>query len=115
MRWFLLNDSPRDDAARRWFRSTAIGMSHGWATAPRDRVDLRVDAVGEAPSKAPLQRQPATASTENQQSLDGYSIYEARAVAAGLAFCFSAAISVFAAGPEECGFCPVISRPSLTT
>jgi hypothetical protein len=52
---------------------------------------------------------------ENQQSLDGYSIYEARVVAAGLAFCFTAAISVFAAGPEEAGFCPVISKPSLTT
>jgi hypothetical protein len=64
---------------------------------------------------APLRRQPATASIENQQSLDGYSIYEARAVAPGLVFCFSAAISVFAAGPEECGFCPVISMPSLTT
>jgi hypothetical protein len=32
-------------------------------------------------------------------------------VAAGPAFCFTAAISVFAAGPEECGFCPVISNP----
>jgi hypothetical protein len=39
--------------------------------------------------------------------LDGYSIY-----AAGLARCFTAAIRVFAAGPEECGFCPVISWPS---
>ena len=71
--------------------------------------------VERRPSKAPLQRQPATAAMENQQSLDGYSIYEARALATGLAFCFTAAISVFAAGPEECGFCPVISRPSLTT
>ena len=43
------------------------------------------------------------------------SIYEARVVAAGLAFRFTAAISVFAAGPEELGFCPVISSPSLTT
>jgi transposase-like protein len=34
---------------------------------------------------------------ENQQSLDGYSIYEARAVPAALLFCFNAAISVFAA------------------
>ena len=42
------------------------------------------------------------------------SIYEA-ARAAGFAFLFTAAISVFAAGPEECGFCPVISKPSLTT
>jgi hypothetical protein len=40
-------------------------------------------------------------------------IYEARA--AGFAFLLSATISVFAAGPEECGFCPVISKPSLTT
>jgi hypothetical protein len=23
MRWFLLSDSPRDDAARRWFHSTS--------------------------------------------------------------------------------------------
>src|SRR3954447_15664862 len=42
-------------------------------------------------------------------------IYEARAVTAGLVFCFTAAISVFAAGPDECGFCPVINKPSLTT
>ena len=69
----------------------------------------------EAPSKAPLQRQPATASMEDQQSLDEYSIYEARTVAAGLVFGFTAAIRVFAAVPEECGFCPVISKPSLTT
>jgi hypothetical protein len=48
------------------------------------------------PSKAPLQRQPSTASIENQQSLDGYAIYEARAVAAALVFCFTAAIRVFA-------------------
>jgi hypothetical protein len=33
---------------------------------------------------------------------------------AGLAFCFTAAISVFAAGLEEAGFCPVISKPPLT-
>ena len=31
---------------------------------------------------------------------------------AGLAFCLTAAISVFAAGPEEARFCPVISKPS---
>jgi hypothetical protein len=42
-------------------------------------------------------------------------LYDARALAAGVAFCFTAAISVFAAGPEEAGFCPVISKPSLTT
>jgi hypothetical protein len=48
-------------------------------------------------------------------SLGWSSVYEARAAAAALLFCFSAAISVFAAGPEECGFCPVINRPSLTT
>jgi hypothetical protein len=41
------------------------------------------------------------------------SIYEARA--AGFAFLLRAAKSVFAAAPEECGFCPVISKPSLTT
>ena len=40
-------------------------------------------------------------------------IYEARVT--GFAFLLTAAISVFAAGPEECGFCPVISKPSLTT
>jgi hypothetical protein len=40
-------------------------------------------------------------------------IYEARA--AGLAFFFSAAINAFAAGPEECGFWPVVRRPSVTT
>ncbi|SDT58570.1 hypothetical protein SAMN05444158_7267 [Bradyrhizobium canariense] len=66
-------------------------------------------------SKAPLQRQLAAASMGNLKSFDSSSIYEARAVAAGLPFCFSAAIRVFAAGPEECGFCPVISRPLLTT
>ena len=42
-------------------------------------------------------------------------IRNTQAVATGLAFCFTAAISVFAAGPEEAGFCPVISKPSLTT
>jgi hypothetical protein len=83
MRWFLLSDSPQDDAARRWFRSTS--------------------------------RRPPAAAIENLQSPDGYWIYWARAVPAGFVFCFNAAISVFAAGPEECGFCPVISRPSLTT
>jgi hypothetical protein len=57
----------------------------------------------------------AAASVENWQSLDGYSIYDARALAAGVAFCFTAAINVFAVGPEEAGFCPVISKPSLTT
>jgi hypothetical protein len=41
--------------------------------------------------------------------------YDARAVAAGVAFCFTAAISFFAAGPDEAGFCPVIRKPSLTT
>ena len=44
-----------------------------------------------------------------------FSVYEALAAAAGLPFCVTAAISAFAAGPEECGFCPVISRPSRTT
>jgi hypothetical protein len=57
----------------------------------------------------------ATASMGNLQSLDGYSIFAARLAPAGLAVCFTAAIRVFAAGPEECGFCPVIKRPSLTT
>jgi hypothetical protein len=42
-------------------------------------------------------------------------LYDARVVAADVAFCFTAAIRVFAAGPEEAGFCPVISKPSLTT
>lgn len=54
-------------------------------------------------------------SVENPCSLDGYPIYDARAVLTGAAFCFTAAISAFAAGPEDAGFCPVISRPSLTT
>ena len=44
-----------------------------------------------------------------------YSIRKTQAVAAGLTFCFTAAISVFAAGPKEAGFCPVTSKPSLTT
>jgi hypothetical protein len=57
-------------------------------------------------SKAPLQRQPVAALRRtNMQSLDGSSIYEARAVAEGLVFCVRAAIKVFAAGPEECGLC----------
>lgn len=60
-------------------------------------------------------RLTTTASIENQPPPDGYSIYEARALAAGAAFCLTAAIKVFAAGPEEAGFCPVISKPSLTT
>jgi len=45
----------------------------------------------------------ATAYTESQWLLDGWPGQEARD-ARGLPFCFSAAISVFAAGPEECGF-----------
>jgi hypothetical protein len=57
----------------------------------------------------------AAASVKTRQSFNGSSIYDVRAVAAGAAFCFTAAISVFAAGPEEAGFCPVISKPSLTT
>lgn len=44
-----------------------------------------------------------------------HSVYEARAAAAGLTVCFTAPIRVFAAGPDEVGFCPVISKPSLTT
>jgi hypothetical protein len=43
------------------------------------------------------------------------SIYVAGALVAGLAICFNIASRVFAAGPEEFGFCPVINRPSLTT
>jgi hypothetical protein len=87
-----------------------------WFVIKRQSTEWRIIAPLETRrSKAPLQRQPATASIENQQSLDRYSIYEARAAAAGLAFCFIVAIRVFAAGPEECGFCPVISSPSLTT
>lgn len=43
------------------------------------------------------------------------SIYEAAALAAGLALCFSIASRALAAGPEDAGFCPVISRPSVTT
>jgi hypothetical protein len=83
--------------------------------APGDnRVDLRTGAAGEA-SKAPRQPQPAATFIRNLQALDRSPIYEARAVAAGLAFCFTAAIRVFAAGPDEWGFCPVISSPSVTT
>jgi hypothetical protein len=58
---------------------------------------------------------PATARIEDQQMRGWISIYEALAPGAGFAFCFTAANRVFAAGPEECGFCPVIKRPSLTT
>ena len=57
----------------------------------------------------------AAASVKIRQSFNGSSIYDARAVAAGAAFWFTAPISVFAAGPEEAGFWPVISKPSLTT
>jgi hypothetical protein len=57
----------------------------------------------------------ATASVKNRRRSMDISIYDTRAAAAGVAFCFTAAISVFAAGPEEAGFCPVISKPSLTT
>jgi hypothetical protein len=73
---------------------------------------LQVRSVPQArrASNAPLQRQAAAAPVENQHSLDEYSIYNTQAVAAGLAFWFTAAISVFAAGPEEAGFCPVISK-----
>ena len=77
--------------------------------------ERRFGAAGEAP----IESAPPTASRNrchrNQQSPDAYAIYDARAAAAGVAFCFTAAISVFAAGPEEAGFCPVISKPSLTT
>jgi hypothetical protein len=93
MRWFLLTTVRR-----------MTGPGVGFAQPP----------IASLP-KAPLQRQPAGPSNEDLQSLDGYWIYEARAVPAGFVFCFNAVISVFAAGPEECGFCPVISRPSLTT
>ena len=43
-----------------------------------------------------------------RQCLKANSIYD-------LAICFSRASRVFAAGLEEWGFCPVVSRPSLTT
>lgn len=36
------------------------------------------------------------------------------ASAGGWRFCFTAAINVFAVALEECGFCPVINRLSLT-
>jgi hypothetical protein len=62
----------------------------------------------------PAARRLAATGPLTSRSIDP-SIYEARALAAGLAFCFSAAIRVFAAGPEDAGFCPVISRPSVTT
>jgi hypothetical protein len=88
MRWLLFNDSPQDDAAL--CRSGEAPIASASRTAIRDCIDRKL------------------------ASLDGSSIYEARAPAAGLAFCFRAS-RVFAAGPEECGFCPVISRPSVTT
>ena len=45
----------------------------------------------------------------------GGPVYDALAVMLGFPFCFNAAISAMAAGPEECGFCPVVRRPSVTT
>lgn len=56
-----------------------------------------------------------TPAHKKPQPLDSSSIYEARAPTAGLTICCSFASRVFAAAPDECGFCPVISRPSLTT
>ena len=47
--------------------------------------------------------------------IDRSTIRQVHAVAADVAFFFSAAMSVFAAGPDDCGFCPVMSWPSLTT
>ena len=77
------------------------------------------EPVRSAAGEAPIGNASPMASRDrivrNRRSLDGYSIYDARAAAAGAAFCFTAAISVFAAGPEEAGFCPVMSGPSLTT
>jgi hypothetical protein len=75
-------------------------------------------AVGEAaiePAPPTASRNCIVEDQQSLQSLDEYSIYDACAAAAGLVFFFTAAISVFAAGPEEAGFCPVISKPSLTT
>src|SRR6185312_14545468 len=46
--------------------------------------------------------------------LQRWLVYEARAVI-GFVFSFSFASRVCAAGPEECGFCPVINWPALTT
>jgi hypothetical protein len=81
----------------------------------RDGIDLHAAAAGETPIESASPTTTRHASEGNLPVLGRYSIYEARAAAAGLAFCFNAAIRVFAAGPEECGFCPVISRPLLTT
>jgi hypothetical protein len=67
------------------------------------------------PPKAPLQRPPAAAINEELAAAWSISIYEARAVTGDLAACFTAAIKVSAARPEECGFCPVINKPSWTT
>jgi hypothetical protein len=47
-----------------------IGMSPRVGSALRDRVDLPVHAVGNAPIERALQRQPATGSIENQQSFE---------------------------------------------
>jgi hypothetical protein len=82
-------------------------------------LDLLVSLDGRAAGEAPIVSAPPTPTRDripkNWKPVDGYSIYEARTAAADLAFCVTAAIRVFAAEPEECGFCPVISWPSLTT
>src|ERR1700727_877999 len=74
-----------------------------------------------APTETPTRRRAVPAAArllarqKPRQSFDGDPTYDARATVDDPAFCFSAAISVFAAGPDELGFCPVISKPSVTT
>ena len=100
----VVNDSSRDAAARRWFRSIGHEFeTAGAATAPRDRLDLRVHAVGEAPTES-------ASPTATRRRLQGKSaaalLNEAQATVAGLTFCFSAAIRVFAAGLRNAGSVP---------
>jgi hypothetical protein len=60
---------------------------------------------GEGEDQAKRLRQPvATGLVEIRSYLLTYD-----ALAIGLTRCFTAASRVFAAGPDECGFCPVIN------
>jgi hypothetical protein len=52
---------------------------------------------------APRRWRPGTARTEYRRSNKEYSTYEARAVAAGLVLCFTAAIRMFACYPAGRG------------
>jgi hypothetical protein len=84
--------------------------------AALDRVICDRAPVARHSWKTPLQRRTAPRLLAgNPQPLDQSPVYEARALLAGLVTCFSFASRVCAAAPEECGFCPVINNPSLTT